>query len=121
MSNGQHILVVGSGAREHAIAWKLMQSPRVARVSVAPGNGGTPNNVSIAATDVEGLLSWAQHNKPDLTVLGPDASVAAGIVDIFQAAGLRIFGPTKAAAQIESSKIFSKQFIARNAVVNAPL
>ncbi len=120
MSNGQHILVVGSGAREHAIAWKLMQSPRVARVSVAPGNGGTPYNAPIAATDAESLLAWAQYNKPDLTVLGPDASVAAGIVDVFQAAGLRIFGPTKAAAQIESSKIFAKQFMARNAIATAP-
>src|SRR5258708_14161280 len=119
MSNGQHILVVGSGAREHAIAWKLMQSPRVARVSVAPGNGGTPNNVSIAATDVEGLLSWAQNNHPDLTVLGPDASVAAGIVDVFQAAGLLIFGPSKAAAQIDTSKIFAKKFMVRNAIAPA--
>src|SRR5258707_4463404 len=100
MSNGQHILVVGSGAREHAIAWKLMQSPRVARVSVAPGNGGTPHNVPIAATDAQGLLAWAEHNKPDLTVVGPEAAMAAGIVDIFQAAGLRIFGPSKDAARI---------------------
>src|SRR5258708_1433256 len=120
MSNGQHILVVGSGAREHAIAWKLMQSPRVSRVSVAPGNGGTAHNVPIAVTDAQGLLAWAQHNKPDLTVLGPEVSVAAGIVDVFQAAGLRIFGPSKAAAQIETSKIFAKQFMARNAIATAP-
>jgi phosphoribosylamine--glycine ligase len=116
----QHILVVGNGAREHAIAWKLMQSPRVAKVSVAPGNGGTPNNVPIAATDIAGLVKWAQENKPDLTVIGPEAPLVAGIVDAFQAAGLRVFGPSKAAAQIEGSKVFAKQFMQRHNIPTAP-
>jgi phosphoribosylamine--glycine ligase len=116
----QHILVVGNGAREHAIAWKLMQSPRVGKVSVAPGNGGTLNNVPISATDIAGLVKWAQKNKPDLTVIGPEAPLVAGIVDAFQAAGLRVFGPTKAAAQIEGSKVFSKQFMQRHNIPTAP-
>src|SRR5258708_7520636 len=120
MSNGQHILVVGSGAREHAIAWKLMQSPRVARVSVAPGNGGTPDNVPIAVTDVDGLLAWAQANQPDLTIVGPEVPLSLGIVDRFQAGGLRIFGPSQAAAQIESSKRFAKQFMRRHDIPTAP-
>ncbi len=116
----QHILVIGSGAREHAIAWKLMQSPRVARVSVAPGNGGTPNNVPISVTDIDGLLAWAQENQPDLIVVGPEVPLSLGIVDRFQAAGLRIFGPTQAAAQIESSKRFAKQFMRRHNIPTAP-
>jgi phosphoribosylamine--glycine ligase len=111
---------VGSGAREHAIAWKLMQSQRVGKVSTAPGNGGTPNNVPIAATDIEGLVRWATENKPYLTVIGPEAPLAAGIVDAFQAAGLRVFGPTRAAAQIESSKVFAKQFMKRHHIPTAP-
>ena len=116
----QHILVVGNGAREHAIAWKLMQSPRVGRVSVAPGNGGTPNNVPIAVTDLDGLLAWAHSNRPDLTIVGPEVPLSLGLVDRFQAAGLRIFGPTRAAAQIESSKAFAKQFMRRHDIPTAP-
>jgi phosphoribosylamine--glycine ligase len=117
---GQHILIIGGGAREHAIAWKLAQSPRVEKISLAPGNGGTANNIDIAATDIDGLLHWATENQPDLTIVGPEDPLSMGIVDRFQAAGLRIFGPTRAAAQIESSKIFSKQFMARHDIPTAP-
>jgi phosphoribosylamine---glycine ligase len=115
----QHILIIGNGGREHAIAWKLQQSPRVAKISVAPGNGGTPNNVPISATDVDGLVAWAKANQPDLTIIGPEAPLALGIVDAFQAAGLRVFGPTKAAAQLESSKIFAKEFMRRHNIPTA--
>ncbi len=116
---GQHILIIGGGAREHVLAWKLSQSPRVSKISVAPGNGGTPNNVPIAASDIDGLLTWAKANQPDLTVVGPEDPLSMGIVDAFQAAGLRVFGPGKAAAQIEASKIFSKQFMARHRIPTA--
>ncbi len=117
---GAHVLVIGGGGREHALAWKLAQSPHVRQVSVAPGNGGTPNNVPLAATDVEGLLAWAVAHQPDLTVVGPEAALAAGIVDRFTAAGLPIFGPTRAAAQLETSKVFAKQFMQRHAIPTAP-
>ncbi len=120
MSNLAHVLVIGSGGREHALAWKLAQSPRVGKVSVAPGNGGTPNNVPISATDIDGLLAWALQHKPDLTVVGPESSLALGVVDRFEAAGLKIFGPTKAAAQIETSKVFAKQFMQRHGIPTAP-
>ena len=108
------VLVIGSGGREHAIAWKLLQSSRVQTVYVAPGNGGTAldgrlHNVPL--TDFNELAEFAVSEKIALTVVGPEGPLAAGIVDFFRARGLRIFGPTKAAAQLESSKAFSKAFI----------
>jgi phosphoribosylamine---glycine ligase len=106
------LLVIGSGGREHALAWKLQQSKRVERVWVAPGNGGTTAlNVPIAADDIAGLLAFAQKNEIGLTIVGPEVPLAAGMVDAFQSAGLRIFGPTQAAAQLEGSKSFSKQIM----------
>ena len=117
-----NILVVGGGGREHALAWKLAQSPKVQMVYVAPGNGGTGaddrlRNVPI--TDVVALREWAQANKIALTVVGPEAPLAAGVVDEFRAHGLRIFGPTRAAAQLESSKAFSKDFMQRHGIPTA--
>ncbi|KQR56158.1 phosphoribosylamine--glycine ligase [Acidovorax sp. Leaf160] len=116
------ILVIGGGGREHAMAWKISQSPRVTKVFVAPGNGGTAldsklENVDIA--DVRALREWAQAQKISLTVVGPEAPLAAGVVDEFRAHGLRIFGPTKAAAQLESSKAFSKAFMKRHGIPTA--
>ena len=110
------VLLIGGGGREHAIAWKLAQSPRVTRIFVAPGNGGTATlektkNVPIAADDLPALRDFAVERQIDLTVVGPEIPLVAGIVDLFQAAGLRIFGPTKAAAQLEGSKAFSKRFM----------
>src|SRR6266576_4691529 len=106
------ILVIGSGGREHALAWKLRQSPQAERIFCALGNAGTSEiaeNVAIPPTDLKGLARFAKQNRVGLTVVGPDDPLAAGIADLFQAQGLRIFGPTKSAARIESSKIFSKQ------------
>ena len=116
------VLVVGGGGREHALAWKLAQSPKVQAVYVAPGNGGTAmdarlQNVNI--TDVQELLAWAAAEKIALTVVGPEQPLAAGIVDTFRAHGLRVFGPTKAAAQLESSKAFSKAFMKRHGIPTA--
>ena len=116
------VLVIGGGGREHAIAWKLSQSPKVTRVFVAPGNGGTALSShldNIAITDVRALREWAQQEKIGLTVVGPEAPLAAGVVDEFRAHGLRIFGPTKAAAQLESSKAFSKAFMRRHGIPTA--
>jgi len=106
-----NILVVGGGGREHALAWKIAQSPKVAKVFVAPGNAGTAcedglSNVDITA--IPDLVRFAQTEQVALTVVGPEAPLAAGIVDAFRAAGLRIFGPTRTAAQLESSKDFAK-------------
>jgi phosphoribosylamine---glycine ligase len=117
-----NILVIGGGGREHALAWKLAQSPRVQMVYVAPGNGGTAldkrlQNLSI--TDVHQLADWALEHKINLTVVGPEAPLAAGVVDLFRSKGLRIFGPTQAAAQLESSKAFSKAFMARHGIPTA--
>jgi phosphoribosylamine---glycine ligase len=117
-----NVLVVGGGGREHAMAWKLSQSARVHKVYVAPGNGGTavdPALTNIAVTDVVALREWVQANHIDLTVVGPEAPLAAGIVDEFRAHGLRIFGPTRAAAQLESSKAFSKSFMQRHGIPTA--
>lgn len=111
---GAKVLVIGGGGREHALAWKLAQSPKVEKVYIAPGNGGTEQigeNVPIGFTDVDGLLKFAQENKIDLTVIGQEAASAAGVVDAFHEAGLTIFGPTQAATQIESSKAFSKDLM----------
>ncbi len=117
-----NILVVGSGGREHALAWKIAQSPRIAKVFVAPGNAGTardPALVNVPATDVAELVAFARREPVALTVVGPEASLAAGIVDAFRAAGLKIFGPTRAAAQLESSKDFAKAFMARHGLPTA--
>jgi len=116
------VLVVGGGGREHALAWKLAQSPRVQAVYVAPGNGGTAldsrlENINI--TDPKALRAWAATEKIALTVVGPEQPLAAGIVDEFRAHGLRVFGPTKAAAQLESSKAFSKDFMKRHHIPTA--
>ena len=110
------VLVVGSGGREHALAWKIAQSPRVERVFVAPGNAGTAaepeaENVPIDATDVPRLLQFARNNAIDLTVVGPEAALVAGIVDAFTAERLRVFGPTRAAAELEASKVFCKNLL----------
>lgn len=122
MSDPMKVLVVGGGGREHALAWKLQQSPRVAQVYVAPGNGGTARDVrltNVPFTDVQALREWAQAEGIALTVVGPEAPLAAGVVDEFRAHGLRIFGPTRAAAQLESSKAFSKAFMKRHGIPTA--
>jgi phosphoribosylamine--glycine ligase len=116
------LLVVGSGGREHALAWKLAQSPRVQKVFVAPGNGGTAgeNGVeNVALTEIQDLVAFARKEKVHLTVVGPEAPLAAGIVDAFREAGQRIFGPTRAAAQLEASKDFAKSFMARHRIPTA--
>ena len=116
------ILVIGSGGREHALAWKLSASPKVQQVYVAPGNGGTataPNLKNVPITDVAALRDWALTEKIALTVVGPEQPLAAGVVDDFRAHGLRIFGPTQAAAQLESSKAFSKDFMRRHGIPTA--
>lgn len=116
------LLVIGSGAREHAIAWKLAQSPRVGRVFVAPGNAGTAANPDLANVPITGipvLIEFAKRQKVAFTVVGPEAPLAAGIVDAFRAAGLKIFGPTRAAAQLESSKDFAKRFMVRHNIPTA--
>jgi phosphoribosylamine--glycine ligase len=116
------ILVVGAGGREHALAWKLAHSPRVQKVYVAPGNGGTAseNGVeNVALGEIAKLIDFCRKETIQLTVVGPEAPLAAGIVDEFQAAGLRIFGPTRAAAQLESSKDFAKSFMVRHRLPTA--
>ena len=118
------VLIIGGGGREHALAWKIAQSPRVEKIFVAPGNAGSARetkceNVAIAAEDVDGLLRFAQQNKIDLTIVGPEAPLVLGVVDRFRAANLRIFGPTKAAAQLEGSKAFTKDFLARHKIPTA--
>ncbi len=115
-----NILIVGNGGREHALAWKLAQSPRVKRICIAPGNAGTPgHNVDIAPEDIPALLAFARENQIDLTVVGPEAPLAAGIADDFHAAGLRVFGPRRAAAQLEASKLFSKSIMRASGVPTA--
>ena len=118
------VLVVGGGGREHALAWKLAQSERVARVLVAPGNAGTAReprveNVSVRAEDIEGLLACAHEHSVGLTVVGPEAPLVAGIADRFTDAGLRILGPSAAAAQVEGSKAFTKAFLASHGIPTA--
>jgi len=118
----KRVLVVGSGGREHALSWKLAASPQVETVYCAPGNGGTgavATNVPIAATDLDGLARFARDESIDLTVVGPEAPLVAGIVDRFRAAGLAVFGPSAAAAQLEGSKAFAKQFMARHQIPTA--
>ena len=118
------VLVVGGGGREHALAWKLAQSPRVTQVLVAPGNAGTAReakmqNLPIAAENVDELAAYAKQHNIDLTVVGPEAPLSKGIVDKFRAAGLRCFGATQQAAQLESSKAFAKDFLARHGISTA--
>ena len=115
-------LVIGGGGREHALAWRLAQSERVSKLYVAPGNGGTANDrrfETVNLTDPVALREWAQKEKIVLTVVGPEGPLAAGVVDEFRAHGLRIFGPTQAAAQLESSKAFSKAFMKRHKIPTA--
>ena len=120
-----NILVIGGGGREHALAWKLARSPKAQKVFVAPGNGGTaldPNLTNIAydgVSDIPALAEFALANKVELTVVGPEAPLAAGVVDEFRRRGLHIFGPTKAAAQLESSKAFAKDFMKRHRIPTA--
>jgi phosphoribosylamine--glycine ligase len=116
------LLVIGSGGREHALAWKLAQSPKVSQVYVAPGNGGTATEdglVNVPLTAIPSLVEFARREEVALTVVGPEAPLAAGVVDAFRAAGLKIFGPTQAAAQLESSKDFAKQFMTRHGIPTA--
>lgn len=116
------LLIVGSGGREHALAWKLKQSPAVERIFCAPGNAGTEEigeNVALKASDLPGLAHFAKENRIDLTVVGPDDPLAAGIVDLFDTEGLRVFGPTKSAARLESSKIFAKELMRQKRIPTA--
>jgi phosphoribosylamine--glycine ligase len=116
------ILIVGSGGREHALAWKLKQSPYAERIFCAPGNAGTAEigeNVAISTNDLASLVRFTKENRIDLTVVGPDDPLAAGIVDLFAAEGLRIFGPTKTAARLESSKIFAKKLMHEQGIPTA--
>lgn len=116
------VLVVGGGGREHALAWKLAQSPKVHKVYVAPGNGGTardPRFENVNITDILALRAWAATEKIAVTVVGPEGPLAAGVVDAFRQNGMRVFGPTRAAAQLESSKAFSKAFMQRHGIPTA--
>ncbi|MFT4941187.1 MAG: phosphoribosylamine--glycine ligase [Paraglaciecola sp.] len=115
------ILIIGGGGREHALGWKVAQSSKVNQVFVAPGNAGTALeaklvNIEVAAEDVSGLLAFALQQQIDLTIVGPEVPLVLGVVDAFQAAGLKIFGPSKAAAQLEGSKAFTKDFLARHKI-----
>jgi phosphoribosylamine--glycine ligase len=118
------ILVIGAGGREHALAWKLAQSAKVREVIVAPGNAGTATepkcrNVDVKVTDLDGLLALVGTEGIGLTVVGPEVPLVAGVVDRFRAAGHRIFGPTAAAAQLEGSKAYAKDFLARHKIPTA--
>ncbi len=118
------ILVIGGGGREHALAWKAAQSPLVSQVFVAPGNAGTAleeniNNINIDAEDIPALLDYAKTNQIDLTIVGPEAALVNGIIDVFTDNNLKIFGPTKAAAQLEGSKAFTKDFLERHHIPTA--
>ena len=116
------VLVIGSGGREHALAWRIARSPRIQKVFVAPGNAGTaldPDLENVSLTDIPALIEFARAEKIEFTVVGPEAPLAAGIVDAFRAAGLRIFGPTRFCAQLESSKDFAKAFMQRHGIPTA--
>lgn len=118
------VLIIGNGGREHALTWKVAQSPLTDKVYVAPGNAGTAQeakaeNVNISATDIPALVNFAKENAVDLTIVGPEAPLVLGVVDAFRAEGLKIFGPTKAAAQLEGSKAFTKDFLARHHIPTA--
>ena len=119
------VLVVGSGGREHALAWKLAQSNKVEKVFVAPGNAGTARepgveNIPVGSDDIEGLLDFVRKNNVELTLVGPEAPLVQGIVDRFDREGVKCFGPTKGAAQLEGSKVFCKDFLARHSIPTAP-
>ena len=119
-----NILVIGNGGREHALAWKAAQSPKADRVFVAPGNAGTAReagleNVDIDVMDLDGLANFAATNNVGLTIVGPEAPLVAGIVDKFEQRGLRVFGPSAGAAQLEGSKAFTKDFLARHKIPTA--
>ena len=120
-----NILLVGSGGREHALAWKLAQSPRLEQLWVTPGNAGTARvgarvaNVALAVEDVAGLVAFAREHGVTLAVIGPEAPLAAGLGDALRGAGIAVFGPDQAAAEIESSKAFSKDFMARHGIPTA--
>ncbi|EEW11866.1 phosphoribosylamine--glycine ligase [Vibrio mimicus] len=118
------VLIIGSGGREHALAWKVAQNPQVETIYVAPGNAGTAlehkvQNVNIGITDIPALVAFAQDKAIELTIVGPEAPLVIGVVDAFRAAGLPIFGPTKGAAQLEGSKAFTKDFLARHNIPTA--
>ena len=118
------ILVIGSGGREHALAWRLAQSARVTEIIVAPGNAGTGTekkcrNANVAVTDIDALLALAKAERVAFTLVGPEVPLVLGVVDLFQAHGLKIFGPSKAAAQLEGSKAFAKDFLERHQIPTA--
>src|SRR5579862_122060 len=116
------VLIIGSGGREHALAWKLRQSPRISQLYCAPGNGGIGADAECLPADVKSvpsLLALAGQIKPDLTVIGPELPLTLGIVDEFSSRGFKVFGPTRAAAQLESSKSFAKQFMQRHHIPTA--
>ena len=116
------VLVIGSGAREHALCWKIAQSPRCKKLFCAPGNAGTAQvteTVPIRADDIAALMEFARANAIDLTVVGPEDPLSRGIVDAFQAAGLRVFGPSRLATEIESSKIFAKRLMKKHGIPTA--
>ena len=117
-----NVLVIGSGGREHALCWKIKQSPKVKRLYCAPGNGGIAQIaecVNISVDDVDALLQFALTKKIDLTIVGPEATLVAGVVDAFAHKGLKIFGPSKAAAELEGSKVFAKEFMHRRNIPTA--
>ena len=116
------ILVIGSGGREHALVWKIRQSPRVSKIYCAPGNAGTAEHaelVALAADDIDGLCAFAEKERIGLTVVGPELPLSLGIVDRFEAQGLRVFGPNRAAAQLEGSKAFTKELMQQQGVPTA--
>src|SRR6266853_1268544 len=116
------VLVIGSGGREHALVWKLRQSPRVTKISCAPGNGGIADEAECVAVDVKSLdsmIALANQIQPDLTIVGPELPLMLGLVDEFTRRGWRTFGPTKAAAQLETSKSFAKEFLQRHRIPTA--
>src|SRR6187399_1829484 len=116
------VMVIGSGGREHALAWKIAQNKEISRVYVAPGNAGTALNadmVNVPISSVQDLLDFAQKEQINLTIVGPEAPLSMGVVDAFRAAGLKIFGPTKAAAQLEGSKDYAKAFMMRHNIPTA--
>ena len=116
------ILVIGSGGREHALVWKLNQSSRVKKIYCAPGNAGTrknATNVDIKANDINGLVKFALKEKIDLTIVGPEEPLTLGLVDLFEKKGLRVYGPSKAAAELEGSKVFTKDFLKKYNIPSA--
>jgi phosphoribosylamine--glycine ligase len=113
------ILIIGSGGREHALAWKLLQSPKVEKVSVAPGNGGTPNNVALDVNDHRAVEAWCKDDGTGLVIIGPEAPLVNGLADDLRAAGIRVFGPGRDGARLEGSKIFAKTFMQAHGVATA--